>query len=179
MLNGIERTVCIDCKLLNKILVEMLPSLVHLKFGGASIDTRQGASGALQFIPRSVWMQNPKCCFADFADETSLVFDIDDDDTTVALTVRGGEFGFEIPVPNKSEKVLTANNAPGVGAWESAGVKHSIAKSIVAFAAYVRLRFSWVERVEHGNTAVVDADVELLEGDDIRKEAEATLYRVR
>jgi hypothetical protein len=140
------------------------------------------------FMPRSVWINLPRCYFATFADDETLILDInystnDSNDDMVSFNVRSGTLSFEIPIPTKASTTsVRALDEQGHHAWkEITGVPRGVARYIVAFAAIVRKQYPQLEEVEYGNTAVIeDMDATDANTDEEREKVAANaLWRVR
>lgn len=165
----------------------MLPDLSRLAHGIAPTGMR-APKGSRRFMPRSVWMNLPRCYFATFADGKTLILDInystnDRDDDVVSFNVRSGTLSFEIPIPTKASTTsVRALDEQGHHAWEEiTGVRRGVARYIVAFAEIVRKQYPQLEQVEYGNTAVIE-DMDATDAEteqELEKVAADALWRVR
>lgn len=139
-------------------------------------------------MPRSVWINLPRCYFATFADGQTLILDINYStnyrgDDLVSFNVRSGTLSFEIPIPTEASTTsVRALDEEGHHAWkEITGVRRGVARYIVAFAAIVRKQYPQLEQVEYGNTAVVE-DMDATDAEteqELEKVAADALWRVR
>lgn len=163
----------------------LLPSLHKL-----SLVPRTGmAPKTRRMVPRSVWLNLPRCYFATFADGETLSLDInydtnEDHRDVVSFNVNGGgTLSFEIPIPSKSTSFTFANDERGFHTWStSLTMNRLVARYIVAFAAIIRKMYPQLEKVRYHNSAVIDdMDATDAGGDDdkLRAVVEDALFRVR
>jgi hypothetical protein len=143
-----------------------------------------------RMIPRSVWLNLPRCYFATFSDDEVLVLEInyytnEYNEDVVSFNLRSaGMFSFEIPIGiSKDTTRIFANDEPGFHAWKTAGdIRRMVGRYIVAFAAIIRQMHPQIEEVRYHNTAVID-DMDATDADHdedkLRVVAEDALYRVR
>ena len=129
-----------------------------------------------------------RCYFATFTDGETFILDINYDadyrgQDVVSFNVRSGNLSFEMIKPSKDATSTSAGDEIGHHAWEEvSGVRRSVARYIVAFAAIVRREYPQLKEVWYNNTAVID-DMDATNAgedeDELRKVVEASLYRVR
>ena len=127
-------------------------------------------------VPRSVKLDY-RCAL--YEDGAMLLFEVSEyEDGTVTFELTGGQFGLAMRVPSRRDTNHEATDAR-ISTWERhKTVGRSIARSIVAFGAFVAQRYPWVKRIRYSNKATVDLDVDVLH-DKWHKAAEEVLYRVR
>jgi len=143
-----------------------------------------------RMIPRSVWLNLPRCYFATFSDDVVMVLEInyytnEDNKDVVSFNLRSaGNFSFEIPVGiSKDTTKIFASDESGFHAWRTASdIRRMVARYIVAFAAIMRQMHPQLEQVRYHNSAVID-DMDATDADHdedkLRVVAEDALYRVR
>tara|TARA_B100000963_G_scaffold337347_1_gene333252 strand:+ start:406 stop:1098 length:693 start_codon:yes stop_codon:yes gene_type:complete len=129
-----------------------------------------------------------RCYFATFTDGETLILDINYNtdyrgQDVVSFNVRSGNISFEIIKPDDDATSASAGDELGHHAWEEVtGVRRSVARYIVAFAAIVRREYPQLEEVWYNNTAVID-DMDATDAgedeDELREVVEDSLYRVR